>query len=92
MNLAQIKEELGIPTFQLNTALDADGNKTDWMRHWDNDNRMAISIHKDTLARLKADTNNEIDSIVIQTSEKEGPQGIYIANRLVIVTPAEETL
>ena len=90
MNLAQVKTELGIPTLQLNTATDAAGNKTAWMRHWDNDNRRAVSIHKDLVEELKA--NPAIDSLAIQEDTRTGAKGDYKALRIVKYTPAETSL
>ena len=48
-----------VSQFQLNTALDKENNPTDWMRHWENDARVAVSIHKDTLKEIK--TNPKTD-------------------------------
>ena len=90
MDLQQIKAQLGIAQFNLNTAEDGDGNKTEWMRHWDNENRTAISIHKDTVARIKAEPN--INSLGLQSEERQGSKGAYMAYRIVAYTPAEETL
>lgn len=88
--IAQIKEQLNIPTLQLNTANDAEGNKTEWMRHWDNDNRTAVSIHKDLVSELK--TNPAIDSLALQEDKRTGAKGEYTALRIVKYTPAEMTL
>lgn len=90
MTLDQIKEKVGIEQLELNTANDGEGNPTDWMRHWDNDNRVAVSIHKELVGELKADAN--ISSLGIQTETREGDQGEYTAYRIVKYSPAETTL
>ncbi len=90
MTLAQIKEQIGINQFELNTAEDKDGNATPWMRHWDNDNRVAVSIHKDLVQELQADSN--IASLGLQTEKRTGEQGDYKAIRIVKYNPAETTL
>jgi hypothetical protein len=90
MTLAQIKEQIGIPQLELNTAEDKDSKPTDWMRHWDNDNRVAVSIHKELVEELKADAN--ISSLGLQSETRNGEQGDYKAYRIVRFTPAEETL
>lgn len=90
MNLVQIKEKLNIPALELNTAKDKNDQDTPWMRHWDNDNRVAVSIHKELVAELKADAN--ISSLGLQSEEREGSKGKYMAYRIVKFTPAEETL
>jgi len=42
MTITEIKAKLGLITLELNTAKDADGNATDWMRHWNNEEREAV--------------------------------------------------
>ena len=90
MTLPQIKTKLGLQALELNTAEDKDGNKTDWMRHWDNDNRVAVSIHKELVAEIKSNSN--ISSLGLQSEERDGSKGKYTAYRIVKFTPAEETL
>lgn len=90
MTLAQIKEKVGVNQLELNTSNDADGNPTDWMRHWDNDNRVAVSIHKDLVEDIKKNAN--IASLGLQTETRTGEQGDYTAYRVVKYTPAETTL
>lgn len=90
MTLAQIKEKLGLSTLELNTATDANDNKTDWMRAWDNDSRTAVSIHKELVAEIKA--NSGIASLGLQTETRTGSKGDYTAHRIVKYAPAETTL
>lgn len=89
MLLPEIKTALGIAQLNLNTALDANNKPTEWMRHWDNDNRVAVSIHKDTVAAIKADPTCNLG---IQTETRTGSQGEYTAHRIVKYTEAEEVL
>jgi hypothetical protein len=86
MNLQEIKEELGYANLNLNTAEDAAGAKTEWMRHWDNDNRIAVSIHKDTIAAIKAKPSTDLG---LQEETRTGAKGDYLAKRIVMYTPAE---
>ena len=90
MDITEIKSKLGISALQLNTANDADGNATDWMRHWDNDNRVAVSIHKELVSEIKADPN--IATLGLQSEQRTGEQGPYKAMRIVKFSPAEITL
>lgn len=90
MNIVQIKSALSIPSLQLNTAKDKDQNSTDWMRHWDNDARIAVSIHKDLVAEIKADST--LESLGLQKEVREGSKGTYTAYRIVKFKPAEDTL
>ena len=90
MTLDQIKEKLDITSLELNTAKDADQNDTEWMRHWDNTNRVSVSIHKELVAEIKA--NKNIASLGLQTEEREAEQGKYTAHRIVKYTPSEVSL
>jgi hypothetical protein len=90
MNLSEIKEKVGVSTLELNTSTDADNNPTDWMRHWDNDNRVAVSIHKDLVSELKAD--REITTLGLQTETRSGSKGAYVAHRIVKYAASEAVL
>ena len=89
-NLAEIKRELGVETINLNTVVTESGEKTTWLKHWDNTNRVAILVHKDTLALITAD--NSLNTLGVNTQTKVGAQGEYVAKTIVIYTPAEITL
>jgi len=89
MDITQIKDQLGISTLNLNTAKDKADKPTSWMRHWDNDRRVAVSIHKDTVSAIKA---GSATTLGIQTETRTGSKGEYTAHRIVQYTPAEVTL
>ena len=55
MNIQEIKTKLGVQSLPLNQVLTQTGEQTSWFKHWDNDTRIAILIHADTLALIKAD-------------------------------------
>ena len=90
MNLSETKQSLGYETLSLNTVATATGEKTSWMKHWDNDNRVAVLVHKDTLAKIKANPN--CASLGIKTAIKQGSKGEYTAHTIVMYQEAEETL
>jgi len=81
----------------LNSATTADGLDTSWMRHWNNDKRIAISIAKDTVALIQA-KDIKAEHLVLQgpetrqTSSGDNAGQDYEAYRIVAVTPAEITL
>lgn len=89
MTIQDVKQELGYSTLNLNTAMDKDNKPTSWMRHWDNDNRIAVSIHKDTVAAIKA---GGVSTLSLQSETRTGEKGEYTAMRIVMHNPAEETL
>ena len=55
MNIQEIKTKLGVETLPLNQVVTETGERTLWFKHWNNDTRIAILIHADTLALIKAD-------------------------------------
>jgi hypothetical protein len=77
----------------LNSATTKEGEATDWMRHWNNDARIAVSIAKDTVALITA-KDPKAEHLVLQGPEtrtsSEGND--YDAYRIVAVAPAEITL
>lgn len=90
MKLQEIKSQLEISTFELNTANDIDNNPTEWMRHWDNNRRIAVSIHKELVAELQK--NSEISSLGLQHEERTGEKGKYDSYRIVKYAPSEVQL
>ena len=97
-NITEIKTKLGIATLNLNYATDkatgqraveADGKPTGWLRHWDNDNRVAVSIHEDTVAKIKA---GQAETLGLQTETKSGSQGEYTAHRIVLFSAPDMSL
>ena len=89
-NLAEIKGKLGVQSISLNQVVTEAGEKTPWFKHWDNDNRVAILVHQDTLNQIKADAG--LNTLGINTQTKQGAQGEYIAKTICIYNPADETL
>lgn len=89
-NLAEIKKELGVEVINLNTVITESGEKTPWLKHWDNANRIAILIHKDTLALITADKS--LSNLGLNTQTKVGAQGEYLAKTIILYTPTEVTL
>lgn len=81
--LKQIKSNLGITELNLQFAQDLEGNKTEWLRHWDNDRRIAVSIHKDLATELAADKAGAINNLSVQFQQRSGEQGPYDAHRIV---------
>ena len=55
MNISEIKTKLGVQSLPLNQVVTETGEQTSWFKKWDNDSRIAILIHADTLALIKAD-------------------------------------
>lgn len=90
MNIIEIKAELGVKELNLNTAENKDGTKSEWMRHWDNDKRMAVSIHKELLAEIQS--NGNISELALQSETRSTDKGDYIAFRIVKYSAPEARL
>ena len=54
MNIQEIKTKLGVQSLPLNQVVTQTGERTSWFKHWDNEDRIAILVHADTLALIKA--------------------------------------
>ena len=54
MNIQEIKAKLGVQTLPLRQVVTETGERTLWFKHWNNDTRIAILIHADTLELIKA--------------------------------------
>jgi len=97
MNISEIKAELGIATLNLNTAKDQEGNiykdqnDGEWMRHWDNDDRVEVSLAKDLFEEIK-NGGNTISTLGLQKSKREAAKGELTSFRIVKYTPAEGKL
>lgn len=90
--LKQVKEKLGLNQLELVTANDVNGAPTDWLRHWDNDRRMAVSIHKDLAKELGADKTGAISALSLQHEQRVGEQGPYDAYRIVKFNSTPEVI
>lgn len=98
MNIAQIKAvlvEKGIlvagQKFDLRNADNEDGTPTDWMRHWNNDKRIGVSVPKEVVAKIQADPIG-FDTLVLKTGEeKTAASGSnYTSYQLVAITKAPD--
>jgi len=90
MNLSELKFKLGHESLNFNTVVTSTGEQTMWMKQWDNTNRIAVLIHKDTLAKIRATPN--MASLDFKETVKQGAQGEYTARTIVAYAEAEETL
>jgi hypothetical protein len=90
--IAQIKAGLNIVTLNLQRANNKEGQPTEWLRHWDNDRRIAVSIHQDTLDFAKENPNDA--QFITQHEDRESAAGGgYSSYRIVKVSAEiEDTL
>lgn len=90
MDIQEIKTKLGVSTLPLNQVVTETGERTSWFKHWDNDSRIAVLVHADTLALIKA--NPAMSSLGLNTQTKQGSQGEYHAITICNYKEADETL
>lgn len=94
MTLQEIKDQYSVSTLNLNTATNEDGSvykdarDEEWMRHWEDSTRLAVSIPKKLVHKLKQDSTLQV---IAQEETKEGSKGEYTAVRIIEVQ-AEVTL
>ena len=93
MNIQEIKTKLGVQTLPLQIVTTQTGEQTSWFKHWDNNSRIAILIHADTLALIKADPAMATLGLTAPQTKMSKASGqeytaIYICN----YKPADETL
>ena len=83
MNLTQLKEELGLDGLKLHGAINAEGKPTGWLKMWNSENRIQISIHAETMEKILI--NRNIDCLELQIKEKVSPstQKSYIDKCIV---------
>ena len=90
MNISEIKAKLCVETLPLNQVVTETGERTSWFKHWDNEARIAVLVHADTLALIKADPT--MSSLGLNTQTKQGSQGEYKAITICNYKPADVTL
>lgn len=90
MNLSEVKVALNVQTINLNQVVTETGEKTSWYKDWNNTERVAVLIHTDTLALIKA--NKNLPNLGINTQVKQGSKGEYVAKTICIYKEADEVL
>jgi hypothetical protein len=53
MKLSQIKETLKVIALDFTRSKTEAGEATEWLRYWDNKNRVAVSAHQDVIQHIK---------------------------------------
>ena len=93
MNIQEIKAKLGVQTLPLNQVVTQTGEQTSWFKHWNNDTRIAILIHADTLALIKADpAMSSLGLTAPQTKMSKASGQEYTAIYICNYKPADVTL
>jgi hypothetical protein len=90
MNYNQVLDQLEV---QSGLNLNPSPKDANWMSHWIDETRVSISLHKETIAKLKED-KLKVDTLGIQTEERTSSKSgkPYTSHRIVIYKPSEDTL
>ena len=93
MNISEIKTKLGVQTLPLNQVVTETGERTSWFKHWDNASRIAVLVHADTLALIKADpAMSSLGLTAPQTKMSKASGQEYTAICICNYKPADVTL
>lgn len=82
MDIKDVKATLGISALVVVPSKKQDGTATDWMRSWDNDKRVQVSVHNDVVAKIKAGCNTlgiKTETKTSATSQTEYTSHIIVA-------------
>lgn len=74
LTIGELKAELNITTFHFNTAKDKQRKDTNFFRHWENKDRIAILIKKDLANKIKVDKDM---LLTIEKTIRKGELGFY---------------
>lgn len=90
--IPQIKAEIGIPKLNLSRQTDTAGDATAWLSHWDNDKRIRVVIHENTLALAKESGNNPVFFFKSSAEfTKEGPSAGVMYTKIMLCSANIET-
>lgn len=67
MTIDEIKSQLGLVSLLMIRQFDEEGNKTEWVSHWDNDRRIRVSMHQSVMEAIKVDRS--IDTLDINSAK-----------------------
>lgn len=76
MTLSQIKSQLNIVSLDLVRSIDEKKKPTAWLRYWNNTERIAVVIHDDVVAKIKADPS--IDKLALKHETKQTKTGTAV--------------
>lgn len=91
MNIKQIKAELqaktSVPFPNLTMVRQYDENevKQPWLSHWDNDNRIRVTMHEEVFAVIVADPSK--NDLALKREEIPATQERAAYTRFVVIVP-----
>jgi len=92
MNIFQIKAEIAakcgvaVPNLVMVRQLTEDKQPTEWLSHWDNDNRIRVTMHEDVFKKIQADPK-KCTGLAIKKSIEEATDERAAYTRIIVITP-----
>jgi hypothetical protein len=85
MNIEQIKSQIGQPVLTMTRQLDENKQPTSWISHWDNTNRVRVTMHEEVFNKIKADKS--FGGLAVKPAQVLTPEGKQPYKLYVIITP-----
>lgn len=86
MNINEIKGKLGLQSLSMVRQMDkATQAPQPWLSHWDNENRVRVTMHEDIFNLLKADKNTGGLAYKTEVVAKTDTREEY--TRIMVITP-----
>lgn len=94
MNLAQVAQKIKINDLRVKAEVSEETNEpTGWLRHWDNEQRILVSLHQDVWNVLKDKEKRQFADFGVQSEEKVSKAGnAYASHRIVMYTTEQVSL
>lgn len=95
MTFAQVKETLNIKSLDLSRCKDKDDKPTEWLRMWNNQQRFAVVLHQDIVAKIKENPTGNKFALKheVKATETGDNAGLaYDAYTLIWAESMEESL
>ena len=88
MNISQVKSAIGIPVLNISRQVDEQNLPQPWVSHWDDTNRVRVTMHDDVYNIIVADKS--FDKLAYKTSTVTPTDASKLPyTRIVIITPKE---
>lgn len=94
MDLLQVSEKIKIKNLRVKKEVSEETNEpTGWLRHWDNEQRILVSLHQEVWDVLKDKEKRQFADFGVQTEEKVSKAGNpYASHRIVMYTTEQVSL
>lgn len=96
MNIQQVKEHISqkagftLVSLSLSRQMAEESTPdnpvpTEWLTHWDNENRVRVVMHQDVMEKIKSDLT--FNSLAVKPMEIVEKEGVKPYKKFVVITP-----